>query len=224
MKLFLTSSSLVCTLLIIFNNFSGLCVADDSELHVTTEDSVISDGHQPTIITVELLTIEEITKLPVWFLQVTFEIQHSKFLKQGKELQRRLKKKGVTCKGCSEKIDFISKVFESQELEDVVEPPPAPPIVKEGEGLDKAKIDEVQIVIRSVVFEDYYNYTSSVDGGPAAPRLCQRRGQDLPRERLRQPVARGHPVQGKSFYHMKVNRCEVIRCIVDEQRWQAPSL
>ncbi len=65
MKLFLSPCSLVCTLLLIFNNFSGLCVADDSELHITTEETVISDGHQPTIITVELLTIEEITKLPV---------------------------------------------------------------------------------------------------------------------------------------------------------------
>jgi hypothetical protein len=65
MKLYLSPCFLLCTLLLNFNNLSGLCVADDSELHITTEETVISDGHQPAIITVELLTIEEITKLPV---------------------------------------------------------------------------------------------------------------------------------------------------------------
>ena len=62
---------------------------------------------------------------------------------QGKELQKLLKKKNVVCKGCSEKIDFVTRVFETQELPDYIPPPPPPPIVKEGEGLDKAKIDEV---------------------------------------------------------------------------------
>lgn len=59
---------------------------------------------------------------------------------QGKQLRSMLDKKGVVCKGCSEKIDFVNRVFETQGLPDV-EPPK--PIVEEGKGLDKEKIDEV---------------------------------------------------------------------------------
>jgi hypothetical protein len=124
MKLLFLSNYHIFVFLAIFCLFSSFLHAD--ELKDNT-DSI--DVDKPAVLSVELLTIEEIRKLP------------------GKELQRRLKKKGVSCKGCSEKIDFINKVFESQEQEDIVEAPPKPPVVESG-GLDKEKIDELMEDLR----------------------------------------------------------------------------
>jgi hypothetical protein len=69
-----------------------------------------------------------------------------------KQLKEFLKKRGLECKGCSEKSDFINMAYENREKSISVPPPPpeqaAEPGVNvpDGEKIDQAKLDEVSTV------------------------------------------------------------------------------
>jgi len=93
-----------------------------SEVPLSSEGSGSAADEKPVEDGKQLMSIEELNKLP------------------GKQLRAMLDKKGVVCKGCSEKIDFVNRVFETQELPDKeVIPPP----VEEGKGLSQEKINEL---------------------------------------------------------------------------------
>ena len=92
----------------------------------------------------EVLSIEQLAKLPI------------------KKLRVLLSKKGLQCKGCSEKSEFVTKVYESQGLPDAVVPvvedvktPPAPPAYEElraGQppppGVSQEKMDELMAKLK----------------------------------------------------------------------------
>ncbi|KAJ1404434.1 hypothetical protein B484DRAFT_424141 [Ochromonadaceae sp. CCMP2298] len=62
--------------------------------------------------------------------------------KSVKELRKMLQTKGLACKGCSEKADFVTEAFASQDLPDAptsTSTPPADP----PSAMDKEKMDEL---------------------------------------------------------------------------------
>lgn len=107
----------------------------ESELDATTPTHA-ADGDK--------LTLEQLAKLPI------------------KKLRVMLTKKGLQCKGCSEKSEFVAKAHESQDLPDVVAPaeteaktPPTPPAYEElraGQppppGVSQEKMDELMAKLK----------------------------------------------------------------------------
>lgn len=121
---------LVLALLLALSNGEGL----ESEQDATTPTSEV-----------EVLTLEQLAKLPI------------------KKLRVLLNKKGLQCKGCSEKSEYVTKVHESQGLPDVVVPvdpeikpsPPTPPAyetLRAGQppppGVSQEKMDELMAKLK----------------------------------------------------------------------------
>lgn len=117
-------------MVIVLSNGEGL----ESEQDATTPTSEV-----------EVLTLEQLAKLPI------------------KKLRVMLNKKGLQCKGCSEKSEYVTKVHESQGLPDVVVPaepeikpvPPTPPAyetLRAGQppppGVSQEKMDELMAKLK----------------------------------------------------------------------------
>jgi len=77
----------------------------------------------------EVLSLEQIAKLPI------------------KKLRGMLEKKGLDCKGCSEKSEYVTKVHDSQELPDV-EAAPVPEEPYQQPPIDQDKMDELMAKLK----------------------------------------------------------------------------
>lgn len=127
---------------------------------------------------IEQHTYEQLTKLPV------------------KKLRGILEKRGLECKGCSEKSEFVTKVYENQHLPEVT------PVVEESKSkspsMDQDKIDELMASLKKGGFGNSKMFSADDLKNMSPEEISAKMGNKNKKRSGKKPAKSGSRYDSKS--------------------------